>query len=46
MIRTVPHRVGVPRRELEIIKKTPSKLIFNNPRSSIKPESVPDPNIT
>ena len=24
-------------------KKTPPKLIFNNPRSSIKPESAPDP---
>ena len=24
-------------------KKTLSQIIFNNPRSSIKPESVPDP---
>ena len=35
-------RVKAPRREK--IGKTP-KLIFNNPRSSIKPESAPDPQL-
>ena len=33
-----------PLQGLEIGKKLPPKLIFNNPRSSIKPESAADPN--
>ncbi len=37
----VPCRVRAPPHGLEI-GKTPS-IIFNNPRSSIKPEIAPDP---
>lgn len=33
-----------PPQGLKKEEKTPPKLIFNNPRSSIKPESAPDPN--
>ena len=36
-------RIGSPQ-GLEIGKKTYPQIIFNNPRSSINPGSVPDPN--
>ncbi len=42
-IRLSPCRVGGPRRKVRNIKKTPSQIIFNNTRYSIKPESAPDP---
>ncbi len=42
-VRKGPHRVGAPASARKK-KKTPTKLISDNPRSSILPESGPDPN--
>ena len=41
-IRIGPRRVRNPTVQW-LEKNTPPKLIFNNPRSSIKPGSAPDP---
>ncbi len=46
-IRIRSHRVVAPPQWLEIGKKTPPQITFNNTRSSIKLGSTPDPhNIT
>ena len=42
-IRIGPRSVRALLRGLEIGKKTPPQISFNNPRSSIKPKSAPDP---
>ena len=43
-IRKRPRSVRAPPQGLEK-GKTPTEIIFNNPRSSIKPGSAPDPTI-